>query len=46
MCQNLFSDKAPYGSILVSDQLPQATTKSSLHFGWSLTGGLTVLYLQ
>ena len=45
MYQDLFSDEAPYGSILVSDQLLQATTKS-LHFGRSLTGGLTVLYLQ
>ena len=29
------------GSILVSNHLPKATTKSS-HFGWSLMGGLTV----
>ena len=29
------------GSILVSNHLPQTTTKSSL-FGWSLTRGLTV----
>ena len=45
MCQDLFSDEAPYGSILVSDQLPQVTTKP-LHSGWSLTGGLTVVYLH
>ena len=29
-------------SILVSDFLPQATTQS-LYFGWSLTGGSTVI---
>jgi len=32
------SRKSPCGSILVSDT-------QSLHFGWSLTGGLTVLTL-
>ena len=30
------------GSILVRDHLPLATTKSS-HFGWSLSGGSTVV---
>ena len=29
--------------VLVSDHLPLATTESS-HFGWSLTGGLTVWF--
>ena len=30
------------GSILVRDHLPLATTKSA-HFGWSLSGGSTVV---
>ena len=33
------------GAVLVKDHLPEATTKP-LHFGRSLTGGSTVLYLQ
>ena len=33
---DLFPEKTPSGLTLVSDHLPQATTKS-WHFGWSLT---------
>ena len=39
--QDLFLEKTPRGSILISDQLPYATSKSS-YFGWSLTGRATV----
>ena len=41
MSLDLFSVETPFGSILVNDHLPLATTQS-LHFGWSLTGGSTV----
>ena len=40
-CQDLYWEKFPHGSILVSDNLAQASKKSS-HFGWSHTGGSTV----
>ena len=43
MCLDLFSEEAPCGSILVNDHLPEATTQS-LHFGWSLTEGSTVIH--
>ena len=33
------------GSILVRDHLPLATTKSA-HFGWSLSGGSTVVFFS
>ena len=46
MCQDLFPDEAPYGSILVNDQLPQATTKLCILDGRLTQGGSTVLYLQ
>ena len=45
MCPDLFSEKAPCGSILVNDHLPRATTQS-LHFGWSLTVGSTVVNVE
>ena len=44
MCPDLFSEETPCGSILVSDLLPSATSQP-LHFGWSLTGGSTVIKL-
>ena len=34
--------ETPRGSILVRDHLPLVTTKSA-HFGWSLSGGSTVV---
>ena len=36
------SEKTPCGSILVSHHLLEVTTDSS-YFGWSLTGGTTVV---
>ena len=42
MYPGLFSEETPGSSFRVSDHLPEATTKSS-PFGWSLTGGLTVI---
>ena len=41
MWPNLFLEEASRGAILVSDHFPKVTTKC-LHFGWSLTGGLTL----
>ena len=45
MCIDLFSEETPSGSILVSDHLPYGTTQS-LHFGWPLTGGSTVVFAR
>ena len=38
----LFSEETHCGSILLSDPFPQAASEPS-HFGWSLTGVLTLL---
>ena len=43
MCPDVFSEETHYGSILVSDQYPYETTKSS-HFWAVAKRGSTVLY--
>ena len=43
MCPGLFSEEIPCRSILVSDQYPYETTKSS-HFWAVAKGGSTALY--
>ena len=42
MCPVFFSKETSCVSILVRDHLPKEITKS-LHFGWSLSGGSTVV---
>ena len=42
MCLDLFLQETPCGSILVNNLLLEVTN-SSLPFGWSFMGGLTVL---
>ena len=42
MCRDPFSEEIPCGSFLVNDHHQLATTKS-LHFGWLLMAGSTVV---
>ena len=42
MCLDLFLQETPCGSILVNNLLLEVTN-SSLPFGWSFMGGLSVL---